>query len=137
MTGLRPPTGAAPPREARLADRSTIDLQPLAEAVCTRYQAEFPDEHDRYGPAGRDWCVHDNQYIFAWAICDAELGYEKLDEQIEWLARVLAARDFPLERLARNLEIAGEVLLDLHPQLGSTARALAAAAADVRLSSAR
>ena len=31
--------------------------------------------------------------------------------QVAWLARVLEAREFPLERLARNLEIAAEVVM--------------------------
>jgi hypothetical protein len=128
----RPPSGAPPPHRATLADRTIVELRPLAEAVCDRYQAEFPDEQERYGPAGRDWCVHDNLHILAWAIGDAELGYVRLSEKIAWLARVLGARDFPLERLARNLEIARDVLLAVHPRLESTASALGSAAADLR-----
>jgi hypothetical protein len=30
---------------------------------------------------------------------------------VAWLARVVEAREFPLERLARNLEIAAEVVM--------------------------
>jgi hypothetical protein len=33
----------------------------------------------------------------------------RLNEQASWLARVLAARDFPVLRLVRDLEIAAEV----------------------------
>jgi hypothetical protein len=132
VTRPSPPSGAAPPQRASRADGSNVELQPLAESVCGRYQAEFPDEQERYGAAGHEWCIHDNLHIFSWAICDAELGYVRLSEQIAWLARVLGARDFPLERLARNLEIASEVLLAAHPQLRSTASLLVTAAADVR-----
>jgi hypothetical protein len=128
----RPPSGAPPPRQATLADGTVVELGPLAEAVCDRYQAEFPDEQERYGPAGRAWCIHDNLHIFAWAISDAEFGYVRLTEKIAWLARVLDARDFPLERLVRDLEIARDVLLAAHPQLEPTASLLGSAAADLR-----
>jgi hypothetical protein len=33
-----------------------------------------------------------------------------MPSQVAWLARVLAARDFPLEHLAVNLELAAEVV---------------------------
>ena len=36
-------------------------------------------------------------------------GVTDLDEQACWLARVLHARDVPVERLAHNLRLAGEV----------------------------
>ena len=35
--------------------------------------------------------------------------------QVEWLASVLAARGYPLERLARNLELAAAVLAERLP----------------------
>ncbi|MGI8802265.1 MAG: hypothetical protein ACR2KV_08840 [Solirubrobacteraceae bacterium] len=38
------------------------------------------------------------------------LGMADLAAQVRWLARVLAARRFPLERLARDLEIAAQVV---------------------------
>jgi hypothetical protein len=132
VTRTSPPSGAPPPQRAGLADGSDVELRSLAESVCNRYQSEFPDEQERYGSAGRDWCLHDNLYILFWAICEAELGYVRLSEQIAWLARVLGARDFPLERLARDLEIAGEVLVTAHPRLRSAANLLATCAEDVR-----
>jgi hypothetical protein len=57
------------------------------------------------------WCVHDNQHILSWAAMAVEydLGMER---QLEWLAEVLGNRDFPIERLVRNLEIAAEVVED-------------------------
>jgi hypothetical protein len=109
---------------------------PLAHQICARYQAEFPDEQQRYGAAGVQWCLYDNQYLLAWAFQDARDGTVVLSEQAAWLARVLAARDFPLAlaRLARDLEIAAEVTRG-NPALGaladSTAQRLAAAAAAI------
>jgi hypothetical protein len=37
-------------------------------------------------------------------------GHDGFERQLAWLAGVLEARDFPLERLARNLEIAAAVV---------------------------
>lgn len=87
----------------------TIDLVPLAAEICRRYREEFPDEQDRYGEAGEAWCRHDNQYILQWAAA-AVRGYLDLEYHISWLADVLVAREFPLDRLVRDLEIAAEVV---------------------------
>ena len=114
---LKPPSGTPPPASATLAARGVaIDLVPLATEICRRYRAEFPDEAERYGDAGVEWCVHDNQHILSWAI-GAENGYVDLRRELSWLARVLDARDFPLERLARNLEIAAEVAHEPVPEI--------------------
>jgi hypothetical protein len=40
------------------------------------------------------------------------MGVTDLDEQACWLARVLHSRAFPVERLARNLLLAAEVVRD-------------------------
>ena len=104
-----PPSGAAPPATARLSGGEVLDLRALAEEICERYRAEFPDEQERYGDAGMAWCVHDNQYLINWAVTEAN-GLGGLERQIDWLAGVLEARDFPLDRLARDLEIAAAVL---------------------------
>ena len=99
-----------PPAEVRLPGEDAIDLIPLAREICRRYREEFPDEAERYGDAGIAWCEHDNRHILRWAAIGLELeepGY--LERQIRWLADVLEARDFPLDRLVRNLEIAAEV----------------------------
>ena len=104
-----PPSGYPPPIAAELRDGATLDLRALAEEICSRYRSEFPDEHERYGDAGVAWCLHDNQHILTWAVTEAN-GYGGLERQLAWLAGVLEAREFPLERLARDLEIAAEVL---------------------------
>ena len=104
-----PPSGPPPPATAELRDGTTLDLRALAEAICARYGAEFGDEQERYGDAGMAWCLHDNQHIVNWAVTEAN-GFGGFDRQLDWLAGVLEARDFPLDRLARDLEIAASVL---------------------------
>jgi hypothetical protein len=104
-----PPSGAPAPASAELADGEVLDLRGLAKEICRRYRAEFPDEEERYGEAGMAWCVHDNQYLVSWAVTEAK-GFGGFTPQLEWLIVVLDARDFPLDRLARNLEIAAAVV---------------------------
>ena len=118
---VAPPSGQPPPEHATAADGASIALRPLAEEICRRYRGEFPDEDERYGEAGVAWCLHDNQHILNWAFLE-ERGWLDLDEQIAWLARVLDAREFPLSRLARNLEIASAVV---EHELGERATGIA------------
>lgn len=108
MTRTRPPSGHPPPARAETEGGQVLDLEGLADAVCRRYEAEFPDERERYGDAGPAWCRHDNQHILNWA-AGATRGWVDLERELAWLARVLEARDFPLERLARNLDLASAV----------------------------
>ena len=134
MTRPAPPSGATPPVEVYLPDGTAIDLRPLAREICARYRTEFPDEQQRYGDAGIEWCQHDNLYLLAWAFQDARDGTVRLGEQASWLARVLAARDFPVARLARDLEIAAEVARGNPSLIGladSVSERLAAAAAAI------
>ena len=107
-----PPSGYPPPVSAQLRDGEALDLRALAQEICSRYRAEFPDEQERYGDAGMAWCLHDNQHILSWAVNEWN-GYGGLEAQLAWLAGVLEARDFPLDRLARDLEIAADVLAEL------------------------
>ena len=108
-----PPRGAAAPMDATAPDGSVIELREMARAISARYRAEFLDGEERYGDACHAWCVHDNQYLLHWAFLDAQ-GLTKLDDQVAWLARVLAARDFPLDRLARNLELVADAVLEIN-----------------------
>ena len=126
-----PPSGQPPPRQVALADGTEVDLEAVATEVCARYAAEYPDEHERYGDAGRDWCVHDNQHLVNWAVLDTR-EYVSLEEQVSWLAKVLEAREFPLDRLARDLDIAAAVVGERVPGGGPVAAALTRAGAMVR-----
>jgi hypothetical protein len=105
---LDPPGGDAPPTSAWLANEE-LDLVPLAHEICRRYRREFPDEQKRYGKPGELWCVHDNQHLLFWA-CEAADDLLDMREEVAWLASVLEARGFPIDRLARNLEIGAEVV---------------------------
>ena len=106
-----PPSGAPAPVTAVLRDGEALDLRALAHEICRRYRDEFPDEQARYGDAGMAWCLHDNQHLLNWAVTESN-GYGGFESQLGWLADILEARDFPLERLARDLEIAAEVVAD-------------------------
>jgi hypothetical protein len=103
------PSGAPPPTEAALIDGSALALLPLAAEITERYAQAFPDEDERYTPRWREWCTHDNQYVLRWAI-DDQRGLADLWQQVSWLARVLDARGYPLDRLARSLELGADVL---------------------------
>jgi len=106
-TEVKRPAGGARPRDsARLPDGELVFLAPLAHEVSDRFLAEFPDELERYGDAGRDWCVHDNQWVLDWAASATTLGSAYFVGKVTWLARVLGSRGYPRERLVRDLELA-------------------------------
>jgi hypothetical protein len=113
---IEPPGGDPPPSSAWLDDDEPLDLVELAREICRRYRDEFPDEQGRYGAAGAAWCVHDNQWLLSWGV-ESVAGYLDIDHEVSWLASVLEARGFPLERLSRDLEIGAEVVLE---QVGGT-----------------
>jgi hypothetical protein len=126
-----PPSGWPPPEEAVLAGAS-VALGPLAEAIADRYFARFPQDLQRYGAAvARAWEVHDTRHVLNWAIGAVE-GYVDLDRQVSWLAQVLNARSFPLEHLAANLELAGDVVAERLEGGGDVAQRLRGAAQVVR-----
>lgn len=127
---LARPSGELPPAYATLLDGSKLALPPLAAQATAHYVEAFPDEDERYTPEWREWCTHDNQHVLRWAI-DAQRGLVDLWEQISWLARVLDARDYPLDRLARSLELAADVL-DEHVGAG-----VAGAASELRAAASR
>jgi hypothetical protein len=100
-------------------DGALLHLTPLAHQIATRLRAEFPDEEAEYGDAGLEWCVHDNRWLLGWAAEAEELGQHHFDDNVRWLAGLLAARNYPLERLARDLEIAADLTGD-HAALSAT-----------------
>ena len=131
MSRLDPPGGAAPPSRAVLRTGAVLELEPLARETARRHREEFPDEQERFGEAGFAWCVHDNQYLLAWAVHDSEsLGVDLL-EQVRWLAGILSARDYPIPRLRRDLELAADVIGERAPEARRAAERLEEAAASL------
>ena len=107
----RAPGGGAPPDLTTLPDGSPLELVPLAQEIARRHRLEFPDEAERYGDRGLQWCVYDNQWLLSWAVMAAG-GWSDFGNQLMWLAGVLESRGYPVQRLARDLEIAAEVTSD-------------------------
>jgi hypothetical protein len=108
---VAPPSGGTPPPStARLPDGELLHLTPVAEETSRRFWAEYADEAEHYGDAGFAWCVHDNQWLLGWAAEDFEIRGGHFVRNVHWLAGVLAARDYPSECLARDLEIAADVV---------------------------
>jgi len=126
----QPPGGWPPPEHAMLGGRP-VALLPLAAAVSERYFHRNPEDLERYGDLARQWEVHDTQHLLNWAIGDVE-GHVDLEQQVGWLAGVLEARDFPIEHLAGNLELAAETVEDELDDASALAGRLRDAAAHVR-----
>ena len=122
MTGRRTAAArrlaAAGARAARRRARSRCCRSPTA--VSERYFERYPEDLERYGDLARQWEVHDTQHLLNWAIGDVE-GHVDLEQQVGWLAGVLEARDFPLEHLAGNLELAAETVEDELDDAGALA----------------
>ena len=123
------PGGLPPPAETRLPDGRVVELTEPAAEVCRRYAAEFGDEAPRYGEAWMAWCRHDNQHILNWAAEDVA-GFNDLDRHLDWLWSVLEGRDFPVERLPRNVDLAADVMRERGE--ADIAERLAAAAGRLR-----
>ena len=112
---LSPPSGYPPPPEYR----------EQAQEVCRRHFELHPDQVERYGEHGMAWCVHDLQHILSWASYDAN-GHLDMEKEVRWLAGVLAARDFPIQTLADDLEIAAEVVPEFAGRLREVAEVVRA-----------
>ena len=107
---LRPPAGGmAPPVTATLPDRTPLELRPLARTISEAHFARHPDDRERYGEAGMEWCIHDNQHLLNWAALDLA-GLLDFDEQLRWLAGVLTSRGYPTEKLVDNVRTAAAVV---------------------------
>lgn len=118
---LRPPSGQAPPTDAPAPGGGRLDLAALATAVCDEHLERFPEEVAERGPAARDWGIHDGQWLLFWAAHD-DAGDVDLLAQVAWLAGVLDARGYPLERLAAFLSTCAAHV----PALGDRLREAAA-----------
>ena len=126
----QPPGGWPPPDRAALGGRE-VELLPLATAVSGRYFERYPEDLERYGDLARQWEIHDTQHLLNWAIGDVE-GHVDLERQVGWLAGVLEARDFPLDHLAGNLELAADAVEAELGDAEALADRLRVAAAHVR-----
>jgi len=124
------PSGMPPPETVTSLHGRDIDLVALARDACASYATEFPDERERYGAAGMDWCRHDCQHLVNWGVLSLTAGLD-YEAQLGWLARVLEARDFPLERLVRCLELLAQAVRDSVPDEPEVAARLAGGAAFV------
>ena len=99
-------------------------LAPLAAETARRFLAEFPDELERYGDAGREWCEHDTQWLLAWAGEDLAVGGGHFANNVRWLAGILRAREYPVGRLRRDLELGADVVAELGPAFEDVAEKL-------------
>lgn len=103
----------------------------VAEGICERYYAEFPDHDERYGERGRAYCAHDNAYLVAWLV-DAlgVAGEASFGRNVAWLRDLLDARNFPMEAFRRNLALVGDAVTRLRPDDAETIARLVAAAGE-------
>ena len=110
-----PPSGMAPPATVATTTGETVQLLPLAEEVTGRHLDGHPEDVSRYGEElAWQWCVHDMQHVLAWAIADQEFS-----GQLAWLARVLDARDYPVNNLFDCVLTAADVVEnELPPDVG-------------------
>lgn len=103
----------------------------VAEGICERYYAEFPDHDERYGGRGRAYCAHDNAYLVAWLV-DAlgVAGETSFGRNVAWLRGLLDARNFPMDAFQYNLTLVGEAVTRLRPDEAETIARLVAAAGE-------
>jgi hypothetical protein len=108
-----PPSGWLPPASALTADGEEIDLIGPARASSDAFIAAHPEYLERYGAAGRKWCVHDHQHVLNWAITRSA---QQFAHELDWLAGVLDARGFPLPWLAEGTERLADALAAQRPE---------------------
>jgi hypothetical protein len=125
---LQPPSGMPPPQRVTSPNGDEIDLVNIAQATCMAYHLEFPDERERYGTAGEAWCRHDAQHLLNWAVLSLTRSLD-FEGQLAWLAQVLEARNFPLPRLARCLELLADATRHTIPEEPQVATRLESGAA--------
>ena len=130
MREVAPPSGQLPPATVRLASGEEVALPPFAEAASDRHLAAHPEELERYGEHARAWCVHDLQWLaLVGGAGRRRPGRRPRRRQLDWLARVLDARGYPLASLADAL---GTLADELRGTLPGAADLLDAGAARVR-----
>jgi hypothetical protein len=103
----------------------------VAEGICERFYAEFPDHDERYGERGRAYCAHDNAYLVAWLVGALDVaGEASFGRNVAWLRGVLKARRFPMEAFDHNLTLVGEAVTRLRPGDSQAIARLVATAGD-------
>lgn len=127
---VEPPSGWLPPASLVASDGEEVDLIGPARAASDALIAECPEYLERYGAAGRQWCVHDHQHVLRWALTRSE---ERFLEELAWLTEVLSARNFPLAWLARSTELLAEAFLAARPDHPEVAQRLRRGADAVRV----
>ena len=101
----------------------------VAEAVCERFYAAFPDHDVRYGGRGRAFCAHDNAYLVSWLLDVLDGGDPaSFATNVAWLRSLLNARGFPMDAFSRNLDFVRDAVTEIRPQSQEHIRALIAAA---------
>ena len=118
-----PPSGHMPPTEVRLRAGTTVAIAGLAAEATERHLARHPGEVARFGQYTAEWCRHDLQWVLSWAVQDADGQPVDLLEQLDWLARVLTARDYPAASLADALDELAAVSESALPAAGTLLRA--------------
>jgi len=103
----------SPPARATLPDGVVVDLHELATEISSIHLARHPEDLARYGAAGRDWCVHDNQHLLNWAVLDV-CGAVDFGAHVAWLADVLGSRGYPVANLGDDLRTASHVVRRLN-----------------------
>lgn len=129
MKELAPPSGQLPPQQVALRTGEVVELAGWATRAAGRHLAAHPEELERYGVHAADWCAHDLQWLGMWAVMDADGQAVDFPAQLDWLACVLAAREYPLSSLADALETLADETLQ---GLDDAAAALRAGAERVR-----
>jgi len=66
------------------------------------------------GRQGCNGADNDNQHVLNWAVISIT-GALDFEAQLAWLARILEHRAFPLDRLARSLELLATALRASYP----------------------
>jgi hypothetical protein len=123
VRNVAPPSGDAPPHQVRLRAGGAITLAPPAAKASDRHLAAHPAELERYGPRASDWCANDLQWLLAWAVMHADGQAIDFDAQLDWLARVLAARGYPLASLADALDTLADEIAPTFAAAAVTLRA--------------
>lgn len=108
---------------AELSTTLRVEQDALAHAVVEHHYAQVPELAERYGEAGRKYCLEDAYHHLRHLAQAAASRRERFFvDYVEWARVVLASRGVPASDLDRNLEALDRVLRDrLDPELAELA----------------